>query len=99
MNLLTIPMLLLHGVEEYNGPLYETLPPRFGLPPIEPRFFVIFNLVWFVALLGCIGNAVFHGWLALQIGGYVPGDVTALLMLPLGVTLVLLLGGNRRSRQ
>ena len=118
----TIPMLMLHGVEEYSGRLYETLPPRFGLKPIQPGHFAAFNLVWlmiflvaaigvfrgvrlsllvvwFVALLGCIGNAVFHGWLALQSGGYEAGVVTAMLNLPLGVMLVILLVGESRVRE
>jgi hypothetical protein len=47
--------------------------------------------VWFMALLGGIGNAFFHGWLAIQAGGYAPGVITALVNLPFGITLVFLL--------
>jgi hypothetical protein len=50
-------------------------------------------MVWFMALLGCIGNAVFHGWLAMRSGGYSPDVVTALLNLPIGVFLIALLTG------
>jgi hypothetical protein len=50
-------------------------------------------VVWFMALLGCIGNALFHGWLAIRIGGYVPGVVTAFFNLPLGIILIALLTG------
>lgn len=50
-------------------------------------------MVWFMALLGCIGNALFHGWLATQSGGYTPDVVTALLNLPIGVFLIALLTG------
>ena len=117
--LITIPLLTLHGVEEYTGRLYETLPPRFGLEPFEPSQFTSFNLVWlavflvaavgvfkrirlsllvvwFVALLGCIGNALFHGYLSLQDGAYVPGVITALINFPMGITLTVLLAGSAR---
>ena len=120
--LVTIPMLILHAFEEYSGRLYETLPPRFGLEPVEPGQFTDFNLVWlaiyllaavgvfsgnrlsllvvwFVALLGCIGNALFHGLLTLVDGEYVPGVVTALINLPLGVALAVLLGGAKTRRE
>jgi len=47
--------------------------------------------VWFMALIGGIGNSIFHTWLAVQSGGYVPGLATALVNLPVGVALVYLL--------
>lgn len=47
--------------------------------------------VWFMALIGGIGNSIFHSWLALQGGGYAPGLATALVNLPLGIALVYLL--------
>lgn len=120
--LVTIPMLILHGVEQSSGRLYDTLPRRFGLEPFQASQFVGFNLVWlaifllaavgafsgnrlsllvvwFVALLGCIGNALFHGLIALQDGAHVPGVITALINLPLGVALAILLGGGRTRRQ
>ena len=50
-------------------------------------------MVWFMALLGCIGNALFHGWLAMVRGGYTPDVVTALINLPIGVFLIALLTG------
>jgi hypothetical protein len=50
--------------------------------------------VWFIALIGGIGNSIFHSWLAVQNGGYVPGLATALINLPLGIALVLLLSGR-----
>lgn len=50
-------------------------------------------MVWFMALLGCIGNAVFHGWLAMRSGGCTPDVLTALLNLPIGVFLIALLTG------
>jgi len=51
--------------------------------------------VWFMALIGGIGNSLFHGSLAIQGGGYTPGVVTALVNLPLGVVLVMLLAGAK----
>jgi hypothetical protein len=47
--------------------------------------------VWFMALIGGIGNSIFHTWLAVQGGGYAPGLATALINLPLGVALVVML--------
>lgn len=47
--------------------------------------------VWFMALIGGIGNSIFHTWLAVQGGGYAPGLVSALINLPLGIALVILL--------
>lgn len=47
--------------------------------------------VWFVALIGGIGNSIFHTWLAVQSGEYAPGLATALINLPLGIALVYLL--------
>lgn len=44
--------------------------------------------VWFMALVGGIGNAIFHIWLAIQSTGYAPGVATALINLPLGIALV-----------
>jgi hypothetical protein len=44
--------------------------------------------VWFMALVGGIGNAVLHTWLAIQSTGYAPGVATALINLPLGIALV-----------
>ena len=50
-------------------------------------------MVWFMALLGCIGNALFHGWLATKSGSYTPDVVTALFNLPIGIFLIALLTG------
>jgi hypothetical protein len=50
-----------------------------------------------MALLGAIGNTLFHGWLTIQSGGYVPGVVTSLANLPLGIALVVLLTRSGRN--
>jgi len=56
--------------------------------------------VWFMALIGGIGNSIFHTWLAVQGGGYAPGLATALINLPLGVALVVVLvRGNPHNPQ
>ena len=56
--------------------------------------------VWFMALIGGIGNSIFHTWLAVQSGGYAPGLATALINLPLGIALVaMLVGWNPHSTQ
>jgi hypothetical protein len=47
--------------------------------------------VWFMALIGGIGNSIFHTWLAVQSGEYAPGLATALINLPLGIALAYLL--------
>ena len=49
--------------------------------------------VWFMALIGGIGNSIFHTWLTVQGGAYAPGLATALVNLPLGCALVMLLVG------
>jgi hypothetical protein len=52
--------------------------------------------VWFMALIGGIGNSIFHTWLAVRGDGYTPGLATALVNLPLGVALVVLLVQQER---
>jgi hypothetical protein len=48
--------------------------------------------VWFMALVGGIGNAVFHLWLAVRgSGSSMPVVATSLVNLPLGIILVVLL--------
>jgi hypothetical protein len=47
--------------------------------------------VWFMALIGGFGNAVIHSWISVRVGGYVPGLITSLVNLPLGITLVIML--------
>ena len=51
--------------------------------------------VWFMALIGGIGNSIFHTWLAVQSGEYAPGLATALINLPLGIALVYLLANPK----
>ena len=51
--------------------------------------------VWFMALVGGIGNSIFHTWFAVQSGGYAPGLATALINLPLGIALVYFLAGPK----
>ena len=53
--------------------------------------------VWFMALVGGIGNTIIHGWHAIQSGGYSPGVATALVNLPLAVVLIILLTGSVRQ--
>jgi hypothetical protein len=52
------------------------------------RIRLAYLAVWFMALVGGVGNAIFHTWLAIQNAGYAPGVATALINLPLGIALV-----------
>lgn len=53
--------------------------------------------VLFLALVGGIGNGVFHVALALRAGGYFPGLATAPLCFTVGVWILRNLYGTRRS--
>jgi len=48
-------------------------------------------VTWFMALVGGIGNAAIHSWLSVRSGGYMPGLVTSLINLPLGIALMIML--------
>ncbi|MFH0882115.1 MAG: HXXEE domain-containing protein [bacterium] len=47
--------------------------------------------VWFLALVGGIGNGLLHAWLSYRNGGYFPGALTSLLAFPVGIALVVML--------
>jgi hypothetical protein len=94
--LASIAVQTCHFVEEYAGRLYEILPPLFNLSPLPAQKFVVFNLVWIgIFLVSAVGVfrrvrlALLPVWF--QGGGYTPGVVTALVNLPFGVALVVLL--------
>lgn len=57
-----------------------------------------FLAAWFMAILGGVGNGVFHPALSLRTGGYFPGSVTALLHFVIGVFLIAALVRRRPRR-
>ena len=55
------------------------------------RFRPALVIVWFMALIGGIGNFILHGGLTLTDGTYAPGTASALVNLVIGLGLISLL--------
>jgi hypothetical protein len=52
-------------------------------------------IVWFFAIGGVIGNAIWHPLLSLRVGGYFPGLYTSFAYLIVGPILLKRLWGER----